>query len=80
VIDLYTAATGHRLWPLGRWLLPILKLLKPTFFRWLFPSGASRVSLFSYFNEKDWVGDPHSLSKLLPGFQVTSMEDYIRQG
>jgi hypothetical protein len=79
VIDLYQAATGRRLRPIGHWLLPILKALKPTLFRWLYPSGASRVSLFSYFNANDWVGDPHSLSKLLPEFFVTSMEDHIRK-
>lgn len=78
VIDLYKAATGRRLRPIGRWLLPILKVLKPTLFRWLYPSGASRVSLFGYFNENDWVGDPHSLSKLLPEFLATSMDDHIR--
>jgi uncharacterized protein YbjT (DUF2867 family) len=80
VIDLYEAVTGRRLRPLGRWLLPILKLLKPAIFRWLFPTGASRVSLFNFFNENDWVGDPHDLWKLLPDFQATSMDDHIRQG
>lgn len=80
VIDLYAAVTGRRLRPLGRWLLPLLKILKPTLFRWLYPSGASRVSLFSYFNENDWVGDPHDLGKRLPEFQVTSMGDHIRKG
>jgi uncharacterized protein YbjT (DUF2867 family) len=80
IIGLYQAATGRRLRPVGRWLLPILKVLKPTLFRWIYPSGASRVSLFSYFNENDWVGDPHRLSKLLPDFLVTSMDDHIRKG
>jgi uncharacterized protein YbjT (DUF2867 family) len=79
MIDLYGAVTGRRLWPLGRWLLPILKLLKPTVFRWLYPSGASRVSLFSYFNKNDWLGDPLGLSRLLPEFQATSMDDHIRR-
>jgi uncharacterized protein YbjT (DUF2867 family) len=80
VIDLHTAVTGRRLRPLGRWLLPVLKALKPTLFRWIFPSGASRVSLFGYLNENDWVGDPQGLSKLLPEFQATSMEEHIRKG
>jgi uncharacterized protein YbjT (DUF2867 family) len=80
VVDLYEAVTGRRLRPLGRWLLPILKLLKSTIFRWLYPSGASRVSLFSYFNKNDWVGDPHGLSKRLPDFHATSMGDHIQKG
>jgi uncharacterized protein YbjT (DUF2867 family) len=78
IIDLYKTATGRTIRPIGRWLLPILKVLKPTLFRWLYPSGASRVSLFSYFNENDWVGDPYSLSKRLPEFFATSMDDHIR--
>jgi uncharacterized protein YbjT (DUF2867 family) len=80
VIDLYETVTGRRLRPLGRWLLPILRLLKPTIFSWLYPTGASRVSLFSFFNENDWVGDPNDLWKLLPDFKATSMDDHIRQG
>lgn len=80
IIELYQASTGRRLRPIGRWLLPILKVLKPTLFRWLYPSGASRVSLFSYFNENDWVGDPHRLSKLVPEFTVTSVDDHLRKG
>jgi uncharacterized protein YbjT (DUF2867 family) len=79
IIDLYQAATGRTIRPIGRWLLPILKMLKPTLFRWLYPSGASRVTLFSYFNENDWVGDSHSLSKRLPEFSATSMDDHIRK-
>lgn len=79
IIDLYQIATGRKLRPLGRWLLPILKVLKPTLFRWLYPSVASRVSLLSYFNENDWVGDPYSLSKQLPEVFATSMDDHIRK-
>ena len=80
VVELYEKFTGCKLKPLGRWLLPILKLLKPTIFRWLYPSGASRVTLFSYFNKNDWVGDPHGVRDRLPEFRITSMGDYIRQG
>ena len=80
VVDLYQSVTGRRLRPLGRWLLPVLKALKPTLFRWIYPSGASRVSLFGYFNENDWMGDTHDLSRLAPDFQPTSMEEHIRRG
>jgi len=57
----------------------MLNLLKPISFRWLFPSGASRVSLFNYFNGHDWVGDPHQLSGVLPEFQVTSMKHFLTE-
>jgi uncharacterized protein YbjT (DUF2867 family) len=80
VVAFYEKHTGRNLRPLGRWLLPVLKLLKPTIFRWLYPSGASRVTLFSYFNENDWVGDPHGVRDRLPEFQATSMGTHIRQG
>ena len=78
VVRLYKTAAKRRLWPLGRWLLPVLKLLKPSVFRWIYPTGASRVTLFSYFNQNDWVGDPRSLSDLLPEFRITTMLDYCR--
>lgn len=79
VVRLYNeAAPGRRLKPLGRWLLPVLKFLKPAVFRWLYPTGASRVTLFSYFNQNDWMGNPRSLSELLPGFHITTMQDYCR--
>lgn len=78
VVDLYKTATARNLIPLGHWLLPALKLLKPTIFRWLYPSGASRVSLFSHFNENDWVGNAHQLCSVLPGFHATSMEQALK--
>jgi uncharacterized protein YbjT (DUF2867 family) len=80
VIDLYKSVTGRKLRPLGRWLLPVLRVLKPTLFRWIYPTGASRVSLFNYFNDNDWMGDPQDLSKRLPEFQATSLENHLRQG
>jgi len=78
VLRLYRAATGRKLIPLGRWLLPLLKLLRPTVFRWLYPCGASRVPLFSHFNQNDWVGNPRQLSELLPEFQITTMQEHCR--
>jgi len=78
VVHHYEAATGRKLRPVGRWLLPVLKLFKPTVFRWLYPCGASRVTLFSHFNQNDWVGNPRQLSDLLPEFRITSMQDYCR--
>lgn len=74
VVDLYTAVSGRHLQPVGGWLLPVLKVLKPLFFKRFYPTGASRVSLFSHFNENDWVGDPSRLAEVLPEFQVTTME------
>jgi uncharacterized protein YbjT (DUF2867 family) len=78
VVDFYKAASGRRLTPVGRWLLPVLKLLKPALFRWLYPTGASRVSLFSYFNDNDWVGDPRRLADVLPGLRITSLAAHLK--
>ncbi len=78
VVDLYGTVKGHHLVPLGRWLLPVLRLLRPTLLRWLCPSVASRVCLFSYFNENDWVGNPHELPRLLPEFHITTMEEALK--
>jgi uncharacterized protein YbjT (DUF2867 family) len=77
VLRLYRSITGRPLIPAGRWLLPILTLLRPTIFRWLYPKGASRVGLFNYLSRHDWIGDAGPLERALPGFTVTTMEDYL---
>ena len=78
VVGFYQAAGGKKMIALGRWLLPILTLLRPMLLRWLFPKEASRIDLFNYFNTHDWIGDPHRLTHLLPGFRVTTMAAYLR--
>lgn len=78
VVALHTRITGRRLHPVGRWLLPLLKILRPTLFRWCFPTGASRVALFDYFNRHDWTGNPRRLTRILPEFEPTSLVDHIR--
>jgi uncharacterized protein YbjT (DUF2867 family) len=79
VVNLYQAIKGKRLIPLGLWLLPVVTLLRPVLFRWVYPSGASRVRLFHYFNENDWIGDARQLPALMPDFRVTSMREFLRQ-
>lgn len=78
VVYLYQAATKQKLIPVGHWLLPVLTILRPVCFRWLYPTGASRVRLFNYFNANDWIGNAQQLAEVLPGFQVTSMKDHLR--
>lgn len=78
VVDLCKTATGQNLVPIGRWLLPVLQFLRPTLLRWVCPRVASRVSLFSYFNANDWVGDPHQLARSLPKFHITTMEEALK--
>lgn len=77
VVKIYKSVSGRNLRPIGRWLLPLLNILKPILFHWLYPTGASRISLFNYFSQNDWVGNPHQLSEVFPGFQITSMKDHI---
>jgi len=79
VVTLYQAVKGKRLIPLGPWLLPVVTLLRPVLFRWAYPSGASRVRLFHYFNENDWIGDARQLTAVMPEFHVTSMRDFLRE-
>jgi len=79
MVNLYQAVTGKKLTPVGPWLLPVVMLLRPVLFRWAYPSGASRVGLFHYFNENDWIGDARQLPAVMPGFRVTSMRDFLRQ-
>ena len=77
VVNLYQAATGRNLIPMGSWLLPVLILLRPVVFRWLYPTGASRVRLFNYFNSNDWIGNADQLAEVFPEFEVTSVRDYL---
>jgi len=77
VVKLYQAATGRKLIPVGRWLRPVLTLLRPVIFRWIYPTGASRVKLFNYFNENDWIGNARQLAEVFPEFHVTSMRDHL---
>ncbi len=78
VVALYQAATGRKVIPMGRWLLPVIKLLRPVLFRWLCPKAASRVALFNYFNSHDWIGDPRLMARLWPDFRVTTMVDFLK--
>lgn len=78
VVKLYQTAVGRRLIPVGSWLLPALTLLRPVVFRWVYPTGASRVRLFNYFNKNDWIGIARQLVEVLPEFHVTSMWEYLR--
>ncbi len=78
VVELYKRFSGRNLKPLGRWVLPVLRILKPLFLSWFYPEGASRVPLFCYFNKNDWKGNAHQIAGALPGFQVTSMEAYLQ--
>ena len=78
VVDLYKAVTRRQLMPLGHWLLPILTMLRPVLFRWMYPTGASRVKLFNYFNKNDWVGNYRPLAEVFPEFRTTSMRSYLQ--
>jgi uncharacterized protein YbjT (DUF2867 family) len=78
VVTLYRMVTGRRLIPLGRWVLPLVKILRPLLFQWCYPGGASRVGLFDFFNSNDWVGDSRQLIEFFPEFQATTMEAYLK--
>jgi len=78
VVNLYQAVAKRNLIPVGRWLLPVLTLLRPVLFRWIYPTGASRVKLFNYFNENDWIGNARQLVEVIPEFRVTSMRDHLQ--
>ena len=61
----------------GHAMLPLLRLLRPTFFRFFRPVVATKISILNYFETHDFVGDPKQLAKLLPGFEVTTMKAYL---
>lgn len=78
VADLYEHHAGHHLMLMGRWVLPLLTILKPVFFRWAYPRDASRIRLFNYFNRNTWVGDANQLSTIMQGFHATTLEAHLQ--
>jgi uncharacterized protein YbjT (DUF2867 family) len=79
VARLYGEQLGRKVVHGGGFLLPLMKVLRPTVFRWLNPVLASKVRLAGYFDAHDWVGDPSQLVAVLPGFRVTSMKRYLEE-
>ena len=78
VVSLYRAVTRRKLIPLGHWLLPVLSFLRPFFFQWIYPAGASRIRLFNYLNKNNWVGNYGPLTRIFPEFCATSMRNYLQ--
>jgi len=77
VAQLYGEQLGRKVVHAGGPLLSLMKALRPVVFRWLNPVLASKVRLAGYFDTHDWCGDPSQLATALPGFRVTSLEDYL---
>jgi hypothetical protein len=42
------------------------------------PHKAMNAELFEYFREKDYLGRPEELQSALPGFQYTTVEQFMR--
>jgi|GEM_PF-1014996 len=77
VARLFGEYLGRKVVHAGGSLLPILKVLQPVVFRWLKPVLASKVRLATYLDSHDWCGDPSQLARVLPEFQVTSLDQYL---
>lgn len=77
VVNAYAARHRCQVLTPGKWLLPMLRLLKPVLFRWAYPEGASRIPIFAYFNRNDWIGDSEKMSLLFPEFSPTTIETFL---
>ena len=56
----------------------ILDMAQPLFRR-LKPTMASKVTLLNYFNKHGYVGNTNQVAKVLPQFQMTTMETYLEK-
>jgi hypothetical protein len=55
----------------------ILSMTLPLFRRFK-PTMASKVTLLNYFNKHGYTGDTHQMAKVLPQFDITMMETYLK--
>ena len=78
VANLAGQVQGRRVIASGSWpFLPILRLAQPLFRRFN-PVMKSKVTMLDYFSRHDYVGNPNQLAEVLPGFEATPMEVYLR--
>ena len=69
---------GRKVFACGRWpLLPLMQMAVPLFRRFK-PILASKVILGTYFDKHGYVGNTKQMAEVLPGFEVTTLETYLR--
>jgi uncharacterized protein YbjT (DUF2867 family) len=56
----------------------IIGMAQP-FFRRCKPTMASKVTLLNYFNKHGYVGNTNQVAKVLPQFEMTTMETYLNK-
>jgi len=78
VAELAGQISGRKVIASGNWpWLSLLRLALPLFRRFN-PVMASKVHMLTYFDGHDYVGKSGQLAAVLPGFEVTAMEAYLR--
>ena len=71
VLERKVVASGS--WP----LLPLMRMALPLF-RLFKPLMVSKVILGSYFDKYGYVGNTNQMAEVLPGFEVTTLDKYLR--
>jgi uncharacterized protein YbjT (DUF2867 family) len=69
---------GRKVVASGSWpLLPLMRAARPLLRR-LKPVMVSKIALGSYFDAHGYVGNTKQMAAVLPGFEVTDLESYLR--
>ncbi|MFZ1085641.1 MAG: NAD(P)H-binding protein [Terracidiphilus sp.] len=79
VADAVGKVLKRKVFHVGHALLPLLRLLRPTLFRFYWRTVGTKVIILNYFEKHDFVGDSEQLGKVLPDFKVTTLEAYLEK-
>jgi uncharacterized protein YbjT (DUF2867 family) len=70
---------GRKVVASGSWpLLPLMRAARVPLGR-VKPIAVSKIMLGTYFDEHGYVGNPAQMAALMPGFEVTTLEVYLRR-
>ena len=76
--ELIGQVLGRKVAASGRWpLLPLMRTALPLLRRFK-PLMASKVILGCYFDRHGYVGNTSQMAEVLPDFEVTTLEEYLR--
>ena len=78
VAELIGQLRGHKVVASGSYpWSSVFKITLPLFRRFK-PTMASKIALLNYFNKKGYVGNTNQMAEVLPQFEITMMETYLK--
>lgn len=78
VAKLISQFRGRKVVASGSWPWSVLLGIAQPLFRRFKPVMASKVTLLNHFNKNGYVGNTKQMAEILPQFEVTTMETYLK--